>query len=443
MTDAPTTPQSREAEESVLGSVLINPDTFHDCASFLETKDFFIHRNGWIWEAFVRLHETNVPIDFTTVATELERLGRLSEVGGPAYLTSLVSRVDMFDSNHAEHYARIVEGFSIKRKMIAAANETAKLAYSSIEADEALNKAHETLQAITPSNRANKISLADRLLEAYFVAQDGGEIPGINTGISSLNTMLGGWRKQQLVYIAARPGMGKTGLLITSARAALKANKRVVFFSMEMGDESVAQRMIAQQYDLDVYLIGKGRLIDAEMSKFTDGIEWIRNLTDSGQLTIFENSHLTASQIHSHAKKLYARDLCDVVFVDYVQLMSGRGENRAQEVSDCSRGLKMIAQDLHIPVVAAAQLNRDIEKRGNPKPVLSDLKESGSLEQDGDIVVFIWNNSKDGEKVANAQIDPAFLTVAKHRNGKVGDLVDKGGSPLVQFVRKSTKFEDA
>lgn len=439
MTDK-TVPHSKEAEEAVIGSVLYNPDVFHDCAAFLTSQDFYIHRNAWIWQAFVSLHAARTPVDILTVTERIDRAGKLAELGGSAYLTALVANV--YDSNNAEHYARIVEGYSIRRRMITAANETAVLAYNEkIDVDDALNKAHETLQAVTPTSRENRLGLADRVLESFLIAQDSGEVPGIPTGLRPLDTMLGGWRNDDLVFLAARPGMGKTGLLLTAARAALKANKRVVFFSMEMGDVSVGQRLIAQQFDIDVFGIRRGRLEPDEQQRFNLGLDWLRGITEDKRLTVFEQTALTASQIHSQAKKLYARDMCDVVMVDYVQLMSGEGKNRAEEVSECSRGLKRITLDLHIPVISAAQLNREIEKRSNPKPVLSDLKESGSLEQDADVIVMIWN--KDGEKVANVQIDPAYLTVSKHRNGPIGDLVDRAGTPLVRFVRKSTKFEDA
>jgi replicative DNA helicase len=433
-------PHSPEAEQSVLGSILINPDAYYDCAAFLTATDFYIHRHGYVWSAFERLNETRTPIDITTVSTELERMGKLAEIGGAAYLTQLCSNVNMFDSNNAEHYARSVEGHSIRRRMIAAASETAKLAYDTeLEADEALSQAHAVLQDITPSNRNNRLSLADRILEAVTIAGDKmGEVTGITTGLKSLNVMLDGFKGDDLVFIAARPGMGKTGLLITSARAALSVGKSVAFFSMEMGDVSVGQRLIAQQFGVDLFDMRRGRMKPDEYSSFADGLEWLRDLEDSRRLQIIETVGLTAQQIHAETKRLAVRGLCDIAFVDYVQLMSGRGENRTQEVGDCSRGLKRMALDLHIPVISAAQLSREIEKRSSAKPTLADLRESGSLEQDADVVIFIWQQ---GEKVERAAIDPANITVSKHRNGPVGDLV-RAGMPTVQFVRKSTKFED-
>jgi replicative DNA helicase len=439
MTEA-TIPHSREAEEAVIGSVIFNPDAYYDVAQFLEADDFYIHRNKWIWEAYTSLNEKRVPVDILTVADELERHGRLGEIGGASYLTALTANV--YDSNNAEHYARIVEGHAIRRKMINAANETAKLAYNTeIDADEALNKAHEQLQTVTPSSRGNKMSLADRILEQVTIAGDKfGEITGIPTGLKSLNTLTDGWKESDLVIIAARPGMGKTGLLLTHTRAALAAGKSVAFFSLEMGDLSVGQRLIAQEKNIDLFNLRRGRMSDDEYSLFNGGLEWLRNQTEnSDKLHIVETSGMTPEQVHAEAKRLYVRGLCDLVVVDYVQLMSGRGDNRTQEVGYCSRGLKRIANDLHIPVLSAAQLNRDIEKRSSPKPVLSDLRESGDIEADADLIIFIWAQ---GERVTNAQIDPANITVAKHRNGPVGDLVSKNGAPLVEFVRKSTLFRN-
>jgi replicative DNA helicase len=431
-------PHSPEAETGTLGAILINPDVYHDVAAFLTPADFHIHRNRYIYEAISALNHARAPIDVLTVANELERHGRLEEIGGPAYLTSLVSQ--SYDSYNAEPYARIVEGHSIRRRMIEAANETAKLAYNTtIDADDALNKAHETLQAVTPSSATSRLSLADRILEQVTVAGDHfGELTGIPTGLKALNVIKDGWKEPDLVFIAARPGMGKTGLLLTHTRAALKAGKQVVFFSLEMGDVSIGQRLIAQEKNIDLFNLRRGRMTDDEYAAFVDGLEWLRTMEDE-QLHIVEGSGFTPAQVHAQSKRLKVRGLCDLVIVDYVQLMHGKGDNRTQEVGYCSRGLKEVAKDLHVPVLSAAQLSREIERRSSPKPVLADLRESGDLEADADLVMFIWQK---GERVANAQIDPAYITVAKHRNGPVGDLA-KNDNPLVQFVRKSTRFEDA
>jgi replicative DNA helicase len=427
-------PYSREMEEAVVSAVLVDTDLYYDLAQILAPEDFYINRNTFIWEALGSLSEKHAPIDILTVAEELERKGRLGEVGGTAFLTGLVSRFT--SSMNATNYAKSVQADSLRRKMIAALNNSVKLAYDrDTDAEKALADIHTEFDNITPTYRAHTSPLGDRVFAHSFDAHDQGDVPGVHTGLHSLDKMLGGYMAGDLVYVAARPGEGKTGYLITAFRAAITTKKHPAFFSMEMGDLSIGQRMIAQQFNLDTYKIRRGRLDDWE--SFRGTTEWLNQLEAEDRFHINEKPSVNVNYIHAVCKRLKSRGLLDIIFIDYVQLMSAKGENRHQQISLISRGLKEIALDLSVPVVSAAQLRRDAEQK---QPKLSDLKESGSLEQDADVVIFIWRES---EPVQSVDIDLSVkMSVAKHRNGPIGNL-QKNGNSLVQFRRSSTRFEDS
>jgi replicative DNA helicase len=436
MASNPALPHSREYEEAVLSSVMIDPDLYYDLAQVLTAPDFYITRHAWIWEALGSLSEKRVPIDILTVGEELERKGRLGEVGGAAFLTGLVSRFT--SSLNVISYAKSVQADSLRRKMIAAAGNAAKLAYDNeLDAEKALTDIHAEFDNITPAYRPHSSPLGDRVFAHALDASEQGDVPGVPTGLNCLDRMLGGYMGGDLVYVAARPGEGKTGYLITAFRAALEAKKHPALFSMEMGDLSIGQRLIAQKFNFDTYKLRRGRLVGDEWEQLRQAGEWLNDLEREHRFHINEKPSVGVNYIHAVCKRLKARGLLDIVFVDYVQLMSAKGENRHQQISLISRGLKEIALDLNVPVVSAAQLRRDAERK---QPQLSDLKESGSLEQDADVIVFIWRES---DPVQNVDIDLTVkMGVAKHRNGPVGNFI-KNGNSMVQFRRSSTRFEDS
>lgn len=434
MASNPSLPHSREMEEAVISAVLIDAELYYDLTQILTAKDFYITRHAWIWEALGSLSEKRIPIDILTVAEQLERKGRLAEAGGAAYLTGLVSRFP--GSLNVSTYAKAVHADSLRRQMIAALSNAAKLANDrEIDAEKALTDIHAEFDNITPEYRPHSSPLGDRVFAHSFDAHDQGDVPGVPTGLHGLDKMLGGYMAGDLVYVAARPGEGKTGYLITALRAAIAAKKHPAFFSMEMGDLSIGQRMLAQQFNLDTYKIRRGRLDDWDA--FRGMTEWLNQLEAEKRFHINEKPSVNVNYIHTVCKRLKSRGLLDIVFIDYVQLMSAKGENRHQQISLISRGLKEIALDLNVPVVSAAQLRRDAESK---QPKLSDLKESGSLEQDADVVIFVWRES---EPVQNVDIDLSVkMGIAKHRNGPIGNLA-KNGNSTVQFRRSSTRFEDS
>src|SRR5512142_2870978 len=388
---APTTPSptavphSREAEEAVVGAVLINPEVYYDVAQFLQADDFYIHRHRWIWEAFASLHEQRIPIDLLTLGEELDRKGQLAEIGGPAYLTTLVNQVPT--SLNAESYGHIVESHSIRRKMIAAANAIASLAYDEDSTvDTVMDEAEKAVFGVSERRMRHDLQPISAVLSEYYdriddLAKRGEDISGVPTGFIDLDKMLSGLQPSDLLIIAGRPGQGKTGFLLSVARdAALTHKKHVAIFSLEMSNEQVAQRLIAQETGIDSQRLRTGKLQENEWPLFAQAIEV---LSDT-HIFLDDTPAITPLQLRTKCRRLHLEHHLDLVIVDYLQLMGGetRNENRVQEVSYISRNLKVLARELNVPVLAAAQLSRAVEQRADKEPVLSDLRESGCLTGD-------------------------------------------------------------
>jgi replicative DNA helicase len=433
-------PHNREAEEAVVGAVFINPEVYYDVAQFLSADDFYIHRHRWIWEAFNSLHEQRVPVDLLTVANELERRGQLSEVGGPAYLTTLVNQVP--SSLNAESYGRIVEGYSVRRKMITAANQIASIAYNEkTSVDDVMDEAEKAVFNVSERRLKHDLQPIKSVLSEYYdriddLAKRPDEIVGVPTGFIDLDKMLTGLQPSDLLIIAGRPGQGKTGFLLSIAKnAGLTHKKHVAIFSLEMANEQVVQRLIAQETGIDSQRLRTGKLQENEWPLFTHAIEVF------GDTHIFldDTPAITPLQLRTKCRRLHMEHRLDLVIVDYLQLMGGdtRTDNRVQEVSHISRSLKVLARELNVPVLAAAQLSRAVEQRSDKKPVLSDLRESGSLEQDADIVMFIYRPDQYEKDTVKQNV--AEIIIAKHRNGPVGsvELVFRGA--LAKFENAATR----
>jgi len=430
-------PHSREAEEAVIGAVLINPEAYYDVASFLRADDFYIHRHRWIWETFTRLHERRVPIDFLTVNEELSQTGQLAEAGGPAYLTALINNVPT--SLHAEAYGHIVEQTAIRRRMLTAANDIAKLAYQQdATVETVMDEAEKAVFGISERRSTRDLQSIQEALSEYYervdqLATRGEETYGVPTGFIDLDHLLGGMQSSDLLIVAGRPGSGKTAFLLSAAKNAAQKNKKhVAIFSLEMSNEQLVQRMIAQETGIDSQRLRSAKLEEEEWSLLAHAIEVLSDTV----IFLDDTPALTPLQLRTKCRRLHMEFKLDLVLVDYLQLMSSgvRSENRVQEVSYISRNLKVLARELNVPVLAAAQLSRAIEQRADKEPVLSDLRESGSLEQDSDIVMFIHRPElyeKDTLKQNIAQIK-----VAKHRNGPTGTI------ELV-FRNQIAKFENA
>jgi replicative DNA helicase len=437
---APTVPHSREAEEAVVGAVLINPEAYYDVAQFLAAEDFYIHRLRWIWEAFTRLHEGRVPMDLLTVADELERAGQLAEVGGPAFLTSLINQVPT--SLNAESYGRIVEEHSVRRKMITAANRIASIAYSTETGiEEVMGESEKAVFNVSERRLKHDLQPIRNVLSEYYdriddLAKRPDEIHGVPTGFIDLDKLLMGLQPSDLLIIAGRPGQGKTGFLLSVAKnAALTHKKHVAIFSLEMSNEQVVQRLIAQETGIDSQRLRSGKLTQEEWPLFTHSIE----VFSDTKIFLDDTPAITPLQLRTKCRRLHMEFGIDLILLDYLQLMSGdtRNDNRVQEVSYISRNLKVLARELNVPVLAAAQLSRAVEQRTDKRPVLSDLRESGSLEQDSDIVMFIYRPDQYEKDTAKQNI--AEIIIAKHRNGPVGSVELIFRSALAKFENAATK----
>ena len=444
-TSAPTTqtavPHSREAEEAVVGAVFINPEVYYDVAQFLSADDFYIHRHKWIWEAFTSLHEQRIPIDLLTVADELERRGQLSEVGGPAYLTSLINQVP--SSLNAESYGRIVEGYSIRRKMINAANQIASVAYNErTNVDDVMDEAEKAVFNVSERRLKHDLAPISSVLSEYYDLIDDlvkrpDEFFGVPTGFIDLDKMLTGLQPSDLLIIAGRPGQGKTGFLLSIAKnAGLTHRKHVAIFSLEMSNEQVVQRLIAQETGIDSQRLRTGKLHDNEWPLFTHAIE----VFGDTHIYLDDTPAITPLQLRTKCRRLHMEFGLDLVIVDYLQLMGGdtRNDNRVQEVSYISRNLKILARELNVPVLAAAQLSRAVEQRSDKRPVLSDLRESGSLEQDADIVMFIYRPDQYEKDTVKQNV--AEIIIAKHRNGPVGSVELVFRNELAKFENAATRI---
>lgn len=436
--EAQLIPHNRDAEESVIGAVLINPESYYDVAQFLVPDDFYIHRNRWIWEAFNRLHEKRAPIDLVTVTDDLDQRGQLGEIGGQAYLTSLIGKVPT--SLHAEAYGHIIEENAIRRRMLMAANDMAKLAYDQSTAlDHVIDESEKAVFGISERRVRHDLQPIQAVLSSYFdhvdeLSRRSDDIFGVPTGLKDVDTLLGGLQKSDLLIVAGRPGMGKTGFLLGVAKnAALQHKKHVAIFSLEMSNEQLVQRLISQETGIDSQTLRSGKLSDDQWPLFTHAIEV---LSDT-HIFLDDTPAITPLQLRTKCRRLHLEYRLDLVIVDYLQLMSGdiRNDNRVQEVSYISRYLKVLARELNIPVLAAAQLSRAVEQRADKRPQLSDLRESGSLEQDADIVMFI--HRPDAMEKDSPRQNVAELIVAKHRNGPTHPGIE------MIFMPTLAKFENA
>jgi replicative DNA helicase len=431
-------PHNRQAEEAVLGAVLINAESYFDVAQFLQPDDFYIVRNRWIWEAFTRLHELRQPIDYLTVIAELEQQNQLAEVGGSAYIMALINQTPT--SLHAEAYGRLIEQTSIRRRMLSAANDLARLAYDQTKTvDTVMDEAEKSIFGISERRIKKDLQPIQQVLSEVYdrvdrMSQRGDEIMGVPTGLIDLDRLLGGLQKSDLLIVAGRPGMGKTGFMLSIAKnAAQKHKKHVAFFSLEMSNEQLVQRLIAQETGIDTQRLRTGKLKDDEWPLFTHAIE----VLSETHIFLDDTPAISPLQLRTKCRRLHLEYGLDLVVVDYLQLMSSdsRIDNRVQEVSYISRNLKVLARELNVPVLSAAQLSRAVEQRTDKKPVLSDLRESGSIEQDADIVMFI--HRPDAMEKDSPRANIAEIIIAKHRNGPTHSGIE------MVFLNNLARFDNA
>jgi len=430
-------PQNIEAEQSILGSLLIDPDAIMKVSSFLRPGDFYREAHQRIYGAVLALHERRMPADFVTVVDEMARQEQLDFIGGPAYLTSLLNMVPT--SVNVEYYGHIVERTSVMRRLIAAAGEIAALAYEEREeVDEVIDQAERILFEVSQRRISKSLVPIREVIKDYydrieFLVEHPDETLGVPTGFADLDRLLGGLQPSDLIIIAARPGVGKSSLATTIAgNAALKSNSVVAIFTLEMSAEQLVQRMISSHTGIDSQRLRLGRLEDGEWVQFTR----VSGTLSEAAIFIDDSPSPSPMEIRTKARRLAAECDLDLIVVDYLQLMQAgerRSENRVQEISYISRALKALARELNVPVLALSQLSRAVEARQDKKPQLSDLRESGSIEQDADIVMFIYRDEMYDENSERANI--ADIIVAKHRNGPTDTI-------SLRFEPSLTKFAD-
>lgn len=419
-------PQNAEAEASLLGALLIDSDAIVKIADSLNANDFFDVKHQRIYEAINHLYEHHEAIDVLTLADRLKNNGYLDGVGGASYLTELTNFVPT--AAHVEQYADIVAQKAMRRRLIAASKQIGGLGYDeSKQLRELIEEAESQLFEVSQQHiKQSVISLEAILAESFDrlddLHKDKKKIRGVPTGFKDLDTTLAGFQKSDLVILAARPAMGKTALALNFAHnIAVQSNQAVLIFSMEMSKEQLVDRLLSMESGVDAWALRTGNLTDADFEKIGHAMGTL----SEAQIFIDDSPGITISDLRTKARREAHKRPLGLIIVDYLQLMSGGNRfssegNRVQEISEISRGLKGVARELNVPVLALSQLSRSVESRNPQIPQLADLRESGSIEQDADVVAFIYR-----EEYYNPETDRKKLTdilIKKHRNGPTGGV---------------------
>ena len=432
-------PQNVEAEAGVLGSLLIDPEAVVQVADFLRPEDFYREAHRTIFQAVLDLYETGGPADLITLTDELARRGKLDEIGGVSYVSSLANQVPT--SRNVKRYAQIVERTAVLRRLINAAGQIAGVAYNEPDADDAIGQAEHLIADVSGRFSHSDFDHIRDTLREYIDKLDQlhehrGSIVGVASGFSDLDKLTGGLQKSDLVILAARPSVGKTAMSLSLAHnASLRYGHGVAVFSLEMSKEQLVARLLSMDAQVDQQRLRTGYIDDDEWERISESVGRL----SEANIYIDDTPGIPLVEMRSKARRLMMEHGFDLLIVDYLQLMQGSGggrqghENRVQEISEISRGLKGLARELNVPVLALSQLSRAVESRTDKKPQLSDLRESGSIEQDADVVMFIYR-----DEVYNPDTDRkniADIIVAKHRNGPVGQI-------SLYFQATQTRYRD-
>lgn len=423
--EAKIPPQNLDAEMSLLGAVLIDEEVLADATEFVGTRDFYDKRHGLIFGAMLRLYERHKPVDLLTVTDELKKKDELDDIGGTAYLNELTNYVPT--AAHAATYAEMVSQKAVRRRLIKASGDISELGYDEeFNVQELLEKAEAELFSVSDQSlKQDLVSMETILTESFDrleeLHRNKGMLRGVKTGYRDLDNMTAGLQRSDLIILAARPAMGKTTLVTNLAYNVATLNKQsVLFFSLEMSKEQLVDRMLADASGVDAWNIRTGNLSDDDFSKLSEAMGEMAE----APIYIDDTPGLSVLEMRTKARRAAHDAPLGLVVVDYLQLMQSsttRSDgNRVQEVSEISRGLKLLARELNVPVIALSQLSRSVESRSPQIPQLADLRESGSIEQDADIVMFIYreayyNPDTDRENVTD-------LIIAKHRNGPTGKV---------------------
>jgi len=417
-------PQNLDAEMSLLGAVLIDEETLADISEHVKPHDFYDKRHGLVYEAMMRLYERHKPVDLLTLTEELKKKNDIETIGGSAYLTELTNYVPT--AAHAEAYAELVSQKAIRRRLIKASAEISEMGFDEeTSTDELLEQAEAQLFAVSDASLKQDLVSIETILTDSFdrmeeLHRNKGQLRGVRTGWRDLDNMTAGLQRSDLIILAARPAMGKTTLVTNLAyNVATVAKQSVLFFSLEMSKEQLVDRMLADASGVDAWNIRTGNLSDDDFGKLSDA------MGEMAEAPIFidDTPGVSVLEMRTKARRAAHEQPLGLIIIDYLQLMQGSGKNdgnRVQEVSEISRGLKLIARELNVPVIALSQLSRSVETRSPQIPQLSDLRESGSIEQDADIVMFIYREAYYNPETERENITD--LIIAKHRNGPTGKV---------------------
>lgn len=426
-------PHSKEAEESVVGSLLLDKDAILAIAEFLSPNDFYDERLKEVYLVALELFDERIPIDILTISERLKKKKLLKQIGGLTFLTNLSNKVPT--TAHVEHYGRIVRDFAIKRSLLKTASKLVEMSTDEgMTVSELLDKAEAEVYSLSSQSSPkgfehikNVLTVSfDRLDELY---KNPGEMRGVATGFADLDKTLSGMQPSNLIILAARPGVGKTALALNIAsHVAVKNKKPVGFFSLEMSKEELNDRLLVAHAEIDSWKLKTGRLSEDEFAKLSEAM----GILYDAPIFIDDTPALSILEMRSRARRLQVEQGLDLLIVDYLQLARSRNlENRVQEVGEISQGLKNLARELKIPVLALSQLSRAVEHRGEKKPQLADLRESGSIEQDADVVMFLYR--EDDENTSNIALD-----IAKHRNGPLASIKLFFKGDQVKFYSRET-----
>ena len=434
-------PQALDLEEAVLGALMLEKNALNAVVEFLKPEHFYSEQHKEIYTAIIELFKSSDPVDMRTVVNQLRKSGKIELIGGAYYIAELTSKVS--SAANIEYHARVIMEMAIKRELIQVASEIHHNAYEdTTDVFELLDKTEQSIFQISDSNLRknydNMRNLMTRAIQELQLLKDHKDgLTGVPSGFTGLDRMTSGWQRSDLVIIAARPGMGKTAFVVSALRnAAVDFKVPVAIFSLEMASIQLVNRMISAEAELEGEKIKRGSLADHEWAQLVHKT----NKLSSAPIFIDDTPALSVLELRAKCRRLKAEHNVQIIVVDYLQLMRGdQGGNREQEIASISRALKGIAKELNVPVLALSQLSRGVETRGGDKrPQLSDLRESGSIEQDADIVIFLYRPeyykiTVDEEGMPTQGMGEVII--AKHRNGSVGSV-------KLKFIGKYTKFAD-
>lgn len=432
-------PHDLDSERAVLGTILLHQPALYAASEVVTQDDFYVEAHRTLFQVMQSLHKAETGIDVTTVISELRRLGKLDQVGGPAYVAILTD--GMSSAANTKHYAGCVKECSIKRQVLSVANAATESIFAG---DTSASEALESLQAAIlrlkeSQKRTNWRKISEVVYEVTSELEELNrrhtECSGLDTGFRDLNRLTQGFHPGQLIIVAGRTGHGKTSLALNIiANSILRESRKVGLFTIEMSSREVVRRMLLSEAEVDNHLVGTGQA----KPKDWDRIMQTAALLAETNLSIDEAGSLTIGDLRSKAQQLAAGQGIDLLVVDYLQIMatpSHRNATKAQEIGDISRGLKSLAKDLNVPVIALSQLSREVDKETNRRPRLTDLRDSGSIEQDADVVLFIWREELRSHK--SEDFGEAELIIGKQRSGPVGETIK------LTFTKQFTRFVDA